>query len=126
MLSQKYESRICQVRAGGQWDWDLNQGSRELDIFLDYLLLQCSDGFVPILNPNYDTVLSAPDRALKDWISHVRMNVPEQATRAPAWRLFEGAFKTLDDSDPAANVNPTPAPNKKRPHPDSFGANCEV
>merc|ERR1712086_730031 len=81
--------------------------SREIEVFYDYLLLECTDTAYPIFEDKFETALSHHERVLRDHMDKFLTGTPALAMKAPAWEKVKRLYKGLGSARPQLNADPT-------------------
>ena len=59
--------------------------SREIEIFQDFLLLECTDTAYPIFESKFETALTHNEKTLRDHLEKFLKETPAEAMEAAAW-----------------------------------------
>merc|ERR1712166_50939 len=80
--------------------------SREIEVFYDYLLLECTDTAYPIFEDKFETALSYHERVLRDHMDKFLTDTPAHAMKAPAWEKVKKLYKGLGSTRPQLKADP--------------------
>ena len=69
--------------------------AREMEIFMDYLLLKCTDTAYPIFSSKFESALTHSEKSLRNHLRQFLNELPHEVTKAPAWSKVKRMFKTL-------------------------------
>merc|ERR1712166_1603755 len=81
--------------------------SREIEVFYDYLLLECTDTAYPIFQDKFETALSHHERVLRDHMDKFLTATPALAMKAPAWEKVKRLYKGLGSARPQLKADPS-------------------
>merc|ERR1712086_316982 len=79
---------------------------REMEVFYDYLLLQCTDTAYPIFEDKFETALTHNEKVLRDHLDKYLVLTPVTAMKAPAWGKMKKLYKDLGSKREQLNVDP--------------------
>jgi len=83
---------------------DVQQGGRNLELFLDRLLASASTGAEHLLDPAFAGALDESETALTAALRDFEANLPAAARAAPAWNVVEDALRRMGMPYGSANA----------------------
>ena len=99
----KYGFRIVSIADKIDWnEWSNDpekksntNPARELEVFMDYLLMLSTDTAYPILDSKFETSLTHGERLLKTHLRKFLFKLPDTVVNTPAWEQVKRMLKEL-------------------------------
>ena len=86
--------------------------AREMEVFMDYMLLQSTDTAYPIFEPKFASALNHSEKSLRNHLREFLNTLPREVTSAPAWSKVKQMFKTLGAQSTRLNTDPNQLKSK--------------
>ena len=80
--------------------------AREMEVFMDYLLLECTDTAYPIFCSKFETALTHNEKALRNHLMNFLNTLPQEVVTAPAWEKVKNLYKLLGSTSQRLQTDP--------------------